>query len=153
MKPAKKKELLTKLRVEIKKAKEMAAKKKKAARVFKVASRSQQGDKLYYENAFYMAQDHLLRLLEFEKEVTSTEEKTPDRVEPISFVTVEYMEGGAASFYFVKTGLRLAETILISPGSPLGQAIEEKKEGESFSYQVETDDRTISRAGKIRKIE
>lgn len=153
MKPAKKKELLVKLKEEIKKAKQMKIKTKKAARVFKIASRSQQGDKFLYESSHRMVLDYFHRLLDFEKEVRSAPEKKSENVKPVSFVTVNYLGGNEVSFYFAKKGTNLGSLQIVTPNSPLGKSIVGKKEGSHFSYQVEREGKTISFSGLIKKIE
>lgn len=153
MKQVRKKELLAKLKEEIEKAEQMKVKTKKAARVFKTASRSQQGDKILYENSHHMALDYFHRLLDFEKEVRSVSEKKPEKVEPVSFVRVNYLDGNEVSFYFAEKGTNLADLQVVTPSSPLGKSIAGKKEGSRFSYQIKREDKTVSFSGLIKKIE
>lgn len=153
MNQTKKKQLLKSLETEIKKAQEMAQKRKKAADEFRSASRSQQGDRLYFEDANHLAQGYLSRLLKFKKEVELAPNIKPEKLKSVSFITLQYRGGGESSFYFTQKSLRLLGLQIVSADSPLGKAIAGKKEGESFSYQVEKEGQKSRFSGKIKKIE
>jgi transcription elongation GreA/GreB family factor len=155
MQEARKKEFLKKLNQEIKKARHLAKSRQKAAKEFASASRSQQGDRLYFEDANHMARGYLNRLLSLKKEVTDNQktQKRPKTVKSVSFVTLEYQDKHKNSFYFTSTGVTLPGLQLITPNSPLGKTIQGKKEGEKFSYQIRRDDQTLSFSGQVIKIE
>lgn len=153
MNQVKKEEILTVLNQEIKKAQGIAKKRRETAKEFKSASRSQQGDRRYFEDADLIAQSYLARLLELKEEITSTPNQSPEKVESVSYVAVKHEDGETSSFYFVQRGINLPGLQLVTPESPLGKAVEGKREGVSFSYQIERDGQVFSYSGQIKKIE
>lgn len=153
MNQAKKQILLKILDQEIKKAKAVAQKRRATAKVYARASRSQQGDRRYFENIADLTESDLEELLTFKKELAVASEKSATSVKPVCFVTLEYQDGTTNQFYFVPLSVRLPGLQLITPPSPLGQAIKAKKAGETFSYQIQRENKTLAFSGKVVKIE
>ncbi len=112
-----------------------------------------QGDRRYFEDADRIAQESLAILIALKKEVEATSEKPANRVQPVSFVTLEHEEGEINRFYLVRKSASLTGVQLLTPDSPLGKAILGKKEGERFSYQVEKEDYKTTYSGRIKKID
>lgn len=153
MNQTRKKALLTILEAEIAKAQIVAQKRRATAKHFRGASRSAQGDRRYFENVADLAEGDLNELLTFKDELLAVPEKETKKVKPICFVELEYKDGETGSFYFVQRGIRLPGLQLLTPSSPLGQAIEGKKENEAFTYQIKTNGESVSFSGQIKKIE
>lgn len=153
MKKGRKQEILKILEKEIKKAQETAKKTLITAKIFTRASRSQQGDRLYFQNTARLAEDRLIELLNLKKEITNVPDESLKIAEPISFVTLIYQNGEKQSFYLVNKSPKLTGLQLITPQSPLGKSIAGKKQGENFSYQAGENDETTTYSGKIEKIE
>lgn len=153
MKKGRQQEILKILEKEIKKAERTAQKTLAAAKIFTRASRSQQGDRLYFQNTARLAEDRFIELLALKKEITGVSDEPLKVAKPVSFVTLIYQNGRKQSFYLVNKGIKLSGLQLITPQSPLGKSIAGKKEGESFSYQVGENDQTTIFSGKIEKIE
>ncbi len=70
----------------------------------------------------------------------------------MAFIIVKE-NGEETSFYFVKNSATLSGVQLLTPTSPLGEAIEGKKEGEKFSYQIKRDGQKTTYSGQIKKIQ
>lgn len=153
MNQTRKKALLAVLEAEIAEAQAVAQKRRATARHFRGASRSAQGDRRYFENVADLAEGDLAELLTFKNELLATPLKETKNAKPICFIELEYKDGETGSFYFVHRGIRLPGLQLLTPSSPLGQAIEGKKENEAFIYQIETDGESVSFSGQIKKIE
>lgn len=141
------------LEKKIKEAQTRAGKTLKTAKIFRRASRSQQGDRLYFQNAASLAEDHLIDLIELKKELASASSQPLPVAQPVSFITIEDDNGETSSFYFVQKGVQLPGLPLLTPESPLGKSIYGKKPGEKFSYRVEKENQSVSFSGKIKKIE
>jgi len=148
-----KKEILASLAQEIKKAAKTAKQRREAAKNFRMASRSQQGDRRLLENTADIAESFYLALLEFKKEIEASPNKPCSKIKPVCFVSLEFENGQPQNFYFASKRFELPGLQIIGAGSPLGQAIEGKKKGDSFNYQIKRDDQTITFSGKIVKIE
>ena len=152
MKLTRKKEILKVINSEIKKAQITCQKTDKTAKIFKRASRSQQGDRLYFEDAAHLAQERLEQLQALKKEVVVASTQSAPTVKQASFVSIEYDNGDTDSFYFVSQGTTLAGIQLITHQSPLGQSIKGKKKKEKFSYQVKREMELTTFSGVINKI-
>ncbi|MFC1790247.1 GreA/GreB family elongation factor [Patescibacteria group bacterium] len=138
---------------EISRTRELAFKRRRTAKFFRGASRSAQGDRKYHENMADLAESAFEDLLAFEKELASFPESASQKAFPGSYITIKYQDGETQEFYFLDRSIRLPGLQILSPSSPLGQAIKGKKAGEGFDYQVERDDRCLSFTGTITKIE
>lgn len=153
MKKEKKKILLDNLNRAIEKTKLTAEKKRATAKHFRGASRSQQGDRRYFENIADLAESNLAELLSLKAEVADSPEKTSQIAKPVCFIKIEEENGQTNQFYYVSQGTSLPNLQLLTPRSPLGQAIKGKKENESFTFQTQKDNQIIKYSGKIKKIE
>ncbi|MBN1263689.1 MAG: hypothetical protein JW991_05025 [Candidatus Pacebacteria bacterium] len=153
MQKIRKKQILAVTEEALNKAREVAQKRRATAKHFRRASRSQQGDRRYFENVADLAESNLAELLTFKKEIEATDEVKNETVKSVSFVEIQYPDGVCFSFYFTNRSIRLPGLQILTPHSPLGQAIEGKKEGEKFVYEVERDNQHISHTGRIKKIE
>ena len=145
--------LIRALEAEIKKARKTAEKSRATAKEFRRASRSQQGDRRLYETAADLAESKLEELIVFKKTLENIPIKKNQRVEPFSFVKVEYDNGTVSPFHFVPQRIHLQDKLLVTPESPLGQAVIGKKEGEKFTFKIKRDGRTATNSGKIVKVE
>jgi transcription elongation GreA/GreB family factor len=153
MEKTKKKELLDKLDQEIKKAKGLAQKRETAAKRAKSFSRSQQGDRRYFEDADRLAQESLINLLALKNEIEAASNEPAKEAQPVAFITLEHEDNEIDSFYFVNRAAGLSGVQLLTPDSPLGKAILGKRAGEKFSYQIEKEGQTTTYSGQIQKIE
>ncbi|HUS52206.1 MAG TPA: hypothetical protein VMX77_01925 [Candidatus Bathyarchaeia archaeon] len=152
MNKVKKQALLEKIDQEVKKARAVAQKRAATARRAKSFSRSQQGDRRYFEDADQIAQESLVNLLGLKREIENSLDKPAEEAHPVAFITIQ--EGGeTTSFYFVTNSATLEGVQLLTPASPLGKAIDGKKEGDKFSYQIEKDGQKIIYSGQIKMIE
>jgi transcription elongation GreA/GreB family factor len=149
----KKKLFLEKLGQEIKKAKVLTEKTAMAAKRAKSFSRSQQGDRRYFEEADRIGQESLANLLALQEEVLACPDQPAKEASPVAFVTLEDEDGETSSFYFLNRSAGLSNLQLLTPASPLGKAILGKKEGDKFSYQIEKEGLTTTYSGKVKKVE
>lgn len=152
MNKIKKQVFLEKIDQEIKKARAVAQKRAVAARRAKSFSRSQQGDRRYFEDADQIAQESLANLLCLKKEVENSSDKPAKKALPVAFITIQEA-GETTSFYLVNNSAPLEKIQLLTPNSPLGKAVEGKKEGEKFSYQIEKDNQKTTYSGQIKRVE
>jgi len=109
------------------------------------------GERKHAETELKLTQGLLEKAQMIRREVTASSEASLVRVFPPCFVVIE-LEGNKKKenrFYFLEVGSQIPGLKMISPSSPLGQAILNKRVGEHFSCEVET--ATIS--GTIKKIE
>lgn len=94
------------------------------------------GDVEHSRNTARLSEDRLQKLLNLKKELSESLETAPEEAQPICLVTIE-TDTGAKSFYFVKNAVYLSGFSLVSPDSPLGQSLLEKKVGDvSFSGKI-----------------
>ena len=153
MNQIKKKPFLEKLDREIKKARVLAGKTTAAAKRAKAFSRSQQGDRRYFEEAGRMGQESLTNLLALKEEVLASSNQPAKEASPVAFVTLEDEDGEINSFYFLNRSAGLSNLQLLTPASPLGKALLGKKEGDKFSYRIEKEGLITTYSGKIKKVE
>jgi len=131
----------------------MAEKTGQTARIFSRASRSQQGDRLYFEDAARLTRERLTKLRSLKEEITESSDSESKEIRQDSFVSIKYQNGESVSFYFVSQAITLANIQLITSQSPLGKAIEGKKEKEKYSYQIKNGGTTTVFYGQILKVE
>jgi len=74
---------------------------------------------------------------------------TPETVQPVSYVSLDYQNGVEKNFYFVENPVFIPGYNLVSPISPLGKAVSNKTVGNSFSYTIDGK----NYVGKIARIE
>src|SRR3990172_2777571 len=117
-----KKSLLEILDTEIESAKVSVAKTDEASK-FIVTGWSQSGDKYHAQMAADLAASYLKRLKDIRNEIEKSEVKVMHKVEPVSFVEVEYEDRSKLSFTYVANGVSLTRSLFISTNSPLGKAI------------------------------
>lgn len=153
METVRKKVILAALEAEIEKAKVLAEQRRETAKHFRGASRSQQGDRRYFENAADLAESALSELLTLKEEIRLAPEATCLTAQPVAFISLKYQDGQTQNFYFVSRSVRLPNLPILTPQSPLGQAILGKKTGDSFFYQIERDGQIINYSGQIIKVE
>jgi hypothetical protein len=111
------------------------------------------GDKYHSESAAELAKNYLSSLKSLREEITSSPDKTYSVAKPISFIVLGYDNGERTEFYYVKKGALLRGTLFMTPDSPIGKAVYGKKEGDSFSYEIEKGDEKVSYSGRIVNIE
>lgn len=145
--------LIKTVQAEIQKAKKTAESSRATAKEFRRASRSQQGDRKLYEAAADLAESKYEELVSFEKELSTVSEKKCEKVIPFSWVEIEYKSGQLARLYFLPRSIPLKDCLAITPDSPLGQAIQGKKTGEDFSFEIKRDGKNTLASGRIIKIE
>lgn len=145
--------LLKLINLEIEKAQISTEKTSVDVKTFGKYSWSESGDKYHSESAAQLAQEYLANLRKLREEVEASNKEKSAVALPISYVEIVYDSRESAKFYFVNKGALLPGVLLITPSSPIGQAINNKKEGDSFSYQIGKGDKTKEFKGKIVKVE
>jgi transcription elongation GreA/GreB family factor len=152
MDPIKKQEFLKALEEKVESARTRAQKTLQTAKAWRHASRSQQGDKLYFQNAAKMSEDQYLDLAELKKEIAAAPENPCSAAQPPCFLIIKYQDGTTQEFYFVQSEAKASGLPLLTPFSPLGKGVLGKKEGQNFTYKVERDGEKNSFSGQIQKI-
>ena len=137
------KDLLDKLQPAVEKARRAAQQAKEAENETSksaATSWSAAGEREYTHQQAKIASDNLVNLENLLNEVTeAVGQPAPMMVRPVSMVTVMYVDSQKTdTFYFVSKSLYLIGARLISPESPIGQAVEHKSVGEEFEYEVES---------------
>lgn len=100
-------------------------------RAYQNASRSEEGDRAHAESSYELAKSLHKKLEDFKQAVLALDDLAPEKVAPICYVISSDKE-----FYFAKESLRLPQTTVIGVNSPLGQAILNKKVGDTYSYMT-----------------
>ena len=150
MNKVKKQEILKNLDSEINGIKKSATEAAKAAKLFRTAGRSQQGDKRFFEKQSEMVKEHLERVISLRDEIEKSSDKACQTVEKPCFVKIKYQDGRELEFILASSVVGLPEVAFISDSSPLGKAILGKSKGDKFSHQLE-DGREFE--GKVVKVE
>ncbi len=153
MNQLRKNQLLEILESEIENARQVAQRKREAAKDFKAASRSQQGDRRMFETTADMAESRLAELLNIRNTIAAAQEIPGQTANPPCYISLDFGHGEKKEFYFVSRGAQLPNLVLITQESPLGQSIIGKKQGEKFTYQIEKTEGKVTFSGKIDKIE
>lgn len=146
------KELLEIVKTHLDKARVAATEARWAAKRMRGASRSQQGDRKFFENAADLAESNLAELEELSKVIDNQKIDTKKLVEPICTVELEFGKGEKTKFFFIPARAGITDSRFLTPQSPLGQAILDKKTGEKFAYEIDQEGQRKSFSGKITKI-
>ena len=133
MNKIKKEEIRSILSLELNKIRESAEKTDEATKE-RLTGWSAAGDKYHAQAASDLTKSYLQKLELLDKELKSSSDTTPERVEPPCLIRIEYSDGNQAEFLLVENGVSLPEISFISVLSPLGKAILGKKAEEIFSY-------------------
>lgn len=117
------------------------------------ASPSQSGERVLYELSAELASSMLLKLQDLRKEVLSCPDEPATTVNPVCFLSLNYDEDDTFECFLVNHSTSLGDITLISPNSPLGQAIVGKQLGDRFMYKITRNDDTVPITGTIIDLE
>ena len=149
-------ELETVLRREIKRAERQANSSKRAA--YEIAraaasSWSMAGDRTHAEGQAQIAEENLAKLKKLMEEIKLSMKKFPEKIELLSFIVATKNGEREEDFYLVQTPVFIKGFTLVSTESPFGQAILNKRVGDTFKYKVVVDGQKKAISGKIISIE
>ena len=139
--------------VHLVKARRDAVEARWAARRMRGASRSAQGDRKLFEGAADLAESNQAELEKLAEEINQEKTHIKNTVEPIATVELEFDQEKIQKFFFIPRRAGLTDANLLTPASPLGQAILGKRIGERFSYQITREGKKTFFSGLIKKIE
>ena len=147
--------LLTELNLEIEKASASAELSREiAADMSKIAagSPSSSGDRIHSVNKAMLSESTLRKLELFKREIEDTiMHAAPDEVEPVCVVVIKYDgDNMHEEIFLANNAVNIKNHTIISPKSPLGQAIVNKRPGDNFKYVLPGRGKTIN--GSIVKI-
>ncbi len=116
------------------------------------ASPSMSGDREFAANQASLNQENLINLKTLKEQVEFFQQQpVPQKAQPICSLSLFYIKGsGPEQFYLVLNSIYLEGFLFISPHSPLGKAIIDKRVDENFKYITQTGNLT---KGRILKIE
>lgn len=115
-----------------------------------IASWSAAGDRAHAENALELSKSALAEVEALLTEVTNTHDAPPEKVEPVSFVSIrDDATGTTKEFYLAPESVKLPGITVLGTKSPLGQAILGKKAGDNYSYKIDS----AGYSGKIIAVE
>ncbi len=147
----KKKFLLEKINQTLEKASFQAQKSRWAAKRFRGASRSQQGDRRYFENLADIAEESLDNLLELKKQMEKAPETPASRAQPPCYLEIE-SAAGKKSFFYIHELVKVEGLNFLTPASPLGQSVLNHRPGETVTYQISRDGETASFSVKLKMV-
>lgn len=150
---SRKEELLRLINIEVGKAKLMKDTTGFNVKNFGSYTASQSDDRYHAEGAAEITNAYFENLAKLLEQVKASSERACEEVAPPCYVELIYSNGENVKLYLVKHNALLPGVLLITPKSPIGLAIKDKKRGEPFSYEVVKGGDKISYSGTIAKIE
>lgn len=149
---AEKEKLLLEINKVISSLKKIVRKSKKSADKFKDASPSQSGDRLFFENTFYLNQSILKNMETLKQEVINSDDFSPSSVKPPCIITISFGNKKEQEFLFTQSSVNISNLKTITTNSPVGIALINKRVGEEFTYKIKQESNTQIIRGKILKI-
>lgn len=111
------------------------------------------GDKYHAESTVELAQEYYQNLVKLREEINNCSDDVSKLASPVSYVELNYKSGESINFYLVIKGALLPGVLIITSNSPIGKAVRGKKEGDSFSYQIDTGGGKTEHSGVVQKVE
>lgn len=101
------------------------------------ASPSASGDREHAKNAAILNEQKVNQMKLFLQELEeAVNHPIPDTIQPVCHFEVKFLDNSFRRFIIVNNPIYLEGVNIISPNSPIGHAVLNKKVGDTFSYQV-----------------
>lgn len=94
------------------------------------------GDLEHARNTAILSENRIGELRKLKKEIVLIANRLVNTINPPCFVVVKFKSGVTKEFYFVDNPVYISGLNLISPDSPIGRALVNKRVADSFNYSL-----------------